>query len=46
MQSLLFIVGGLGVVGLIPVVYANFTAPEGFEDEEGFHALHSAETKR
>ena len=39
MQSLLYSLGGLSVVGLTMLIHATLTAPEGVEDERGFHLL-------
>jgi hypothetical protein len=46
MQPLIYTVCGLGVVGLVSVVYAAFRAPEAVEDERGFHLLDPVEAER
>lgn len=33
----LFILGGLGILGMTALVVAGFTAPIGYQDEAGFH---------
>ena len=39
MNSLLYVAVALSVGAIAVTVYAFFSAPEGFEDEEGFHAI-------
>jgi hypothetical protein len=46
MQSLLCILCGLGLIGIGAVIHAAFTAPEGVEDEKGFHFLGSEDAER
>ena len=38
MNSLFYVAIALSVGAIAVTVYAFFSAPEGFEDEEGFHA--------
>ena len=49
MDYLLYSLIGFGIVGLIMLVHASRSAPEGIEDEKGFHFVdpqHSAEPVR
>jgi hypothetical protein len=46
MQTLLFIISGFGLLGLSTLIYAAFTAPEGIEDDGGFHLLCSTGPER
>lgn len=38
MSLLLLTICLLNILGLVTLAYAVFTAPDGFEDREGFHA--------
>jgi hypothetical protein len=40
-MTALFLLGGVFVVGLILMMWELWTAPSGFQDESGFHALSS-----
>ena len=44
----MFVLGGVAavIVGGVIAFFAVRSAPEGFEDETGFHALPSAKTKQ
>ncbi len=46
MQILLFTVVGLAVAGLSALIRASISAPEGLEDETGFHFLDADDTAR
>jgi hypothetical protein len=37
MNMLLWIIGGIFVASFVFFVYSIFVAPEGYEDEDGFH---------
>ena len=43
MYSLLLTLAGLSLTGLIMLARAARSAPEGFQDEKGFHALNPDE---
>jgi hypothetical protein len=46
MQPILFTVCGFGLVGLVALIRAAYSAPEAVEDNGGFHLLLQADRDR
>jgi hypothetical protein len=44
MNSIFYVVIALSVSAIVVTVYAFLSAPQGFEDEEGFHAIRKRTT--